>query len=171
VAFREDRRGLLQLGIETEQAGKHITVGPAMRRTLTVSLDPAQWPLAVFHRSWRRLVLLALLSAVMPLAARANCTSSGTTVSCDSSPPNPFTSTIGTGPSTAPGTTVTLGPNAQVVPVGNLNAISLARSDKSRSNSMICCTKGGIICDREAPQLIGYSLAVGTFRHVESRRA
>jgi hypothetical protein len=64
---------------------------------------------------------------VLPITARANCTTSGTNVTCDSSAPNPFTSTIGTGSSTASGTTVNLGTNAQVV-VGNANAISLGNN-------------------------------------------
>jgi autotransporter-associated beta strand protein len=74
----------------------------------------------------------------MPLAARANCTTSGTTVTCDSSPPNPFTSTIGAGPGTPSGTTVTLGANAQIV-VGNANAISVG------SNATIAVGSGALV--------------------------
>jgi hypothetical protein len=59
--------------------------------------------------------LLASISVALPSPAQANCTTSGTTVTCDSSAPNPWTTTIGTGPSTASGTTVNVGTNAQVV--------------------------------------------------------
>lgn len=66
--------------------------------------------------------VLALILIALPVTARADCTTVGTTVTCDSSAP--FTSTIGTGPGTPSATTVILDPNAQVV-VGDANAISL----------------------------------------------
>jgi fibronectin-binding autotransporter adhesin len=78
----------------------------------------------------RRIRVVALVASVplaLPLAARANCVTSGNTINCDSTPPNPWTTTIGTGPSTASGTTVNVGTNAQVV-VGDANAISLGNN-------------------------------------------
>jgi outer membrane autotransporter protein len=75
--------------------------------------------------SFWAVALLAIASGALPWNARANLVSSGTSITVDSNAPNPWTSTIGSGPSTASGTTVTLLPNAQVV-VGNANAISLA---------------------------------------------
>src|SRR6516165_10768079 len=82
--------------------------------------------------------LLASMAVALPSSALANCTTSGTTVTCDSSAPNPFTTTIGTGPSTASGTTVNVGTNAQVV-VGDANAISLG------NNATITVGGGGLV--------------------------
>jgi len=89
----------------------------------------------------RRLGVVALLASVpiaLPSAARANLAISGITITVDSAPPNPWTTTIGTGPSTASGTTVTLGPNAQVI-VGNANAISLG------DNASITLSGGALV--------------------------
>jgi hypothetical protein len=77
------------------------------------------------RRSFWAVALLAIASAALPSNARANLVTGGTSITVDSNAPNPWTSTIGSGPSTATGTTVNLLPNAQVV-VGNANAISLA---------------------------------------------
>jgi len=82
--------------------------------------------------------LLASMAVALPSPAQANCTTSGTTVTCDSSAPNPYTTTIGTGTSTAPGTTVNVGTNAQVV-VGDANAISLG------NNATITIAGGGLV--------------------------
>jgi fibronectin-binding autotransporter adhesin len=108
---------------------------PGSARRLKLQEDPTIGKVSILRRdaSARGTLtivagaFLTLLSAALPVTAWGNCTTNGTTVSCDSNPPNPYTSTIGTGPSTAPGTTVTLGPNAQVV-VPNGNAISLGNN-------------------------------------------
>jgi hypothetical protein len=78
------------------------------------------------------------MPVALPSTALANCTTSGTTTTCDSSAPNPWTTTIGTGPTTASGTTVNLGTNAQVV-VGDANAISLG------NNATITVGAGGLV--------------------------
>jgi len=78
------------------------------------------------------------MPVALPSPAQANCTTSGTTTTCDSSPPNPYTTTIGTGSSTASGTTVNLGTNAQVV-LGDANAISLG------DNATITVGGGGLV--------------------------
>ena len=63
--------------------------------------------------------------ALVPALAHANCTTSGTTTTCDTTSPSPWTTMIGAGPTEASGSQVTVGPNAQVV-VGNSSAIALA---------------------------------------------
>lgn len=91
--------------------------------------------------------MLALILAALPVVARANCTTVSTTeVDCDSSEPNPFTSTIGSGRSAAAGTTVTLGTDAQVVPVGNLNAISLGDNATINVGSGVLVQNVGTCC-------------------------
>src|SRR5258708_4827770 len=77
------------------------------------------------RRNFWAVALVAIASAALPWNARANVVTSGNSITVDSNAPNPWTSTIGSGPSTASGTTVTLLPNAQVV-VGDANGISLA---------------------------------------------
>ena len=76
--------------------------------------------------------------ALIPALAHANCTTSGSTTTCDTTAPSPWTSTIGTGPTTASSSQVIVGPNAQVV-VGNTSAIAL--SDNSsivvQSNALV----------------------------------
>jgi autotransporter-associated beta strand protein len=72
-------------------------------------------------------IAVAFASIALPSAVWANCVTVGLTVTCDSTAPNPWTTTIGTGPSTAAGTTVSIGAGSQVV-VGDANAISLANS-------------------------------------------
>ncbi|MFM0158038.1 MULTISPECIES: autotransporter outer membrane beta-barrel domain-containing protein [Paraburkholderia] len=61
---------------------------------------------------------------MLPLPVYANCTTTGNATSCDTSPPTPWASTIGTGPTAPSGASVTVGPNAQVV-VGDASAIAL----------------------------------------------
>ena len=63
--------------------------------------------------------------ALIPALAHANCTTAGSTTTCDTTAPNPWTTIIGTGPSQASGSQVTVGPNAQIV-VGNSSAIALS---------------------------------------------
>jgi fibronectin-binding autotransporter adhesin len=63
-----------------------------------------------------------LLCAAMSGVASANCVTSGSTVTCDTS--STYTQRLGSGPSNASPTTVTINPGAQVA-VGNSNAISL----------------------------------------------
>jgi hypothetical protein len=82
--------------------------------------------------------VLVAAPALVPVAAQANCVTSGTTVSCDSTPPTPWPTTIGTGPITASGTTVNVGVNAQVV-VSNANAISLG------NNASITISGGALV--------------------------
>ncbi|MFX1736683.1 autotransporter outer membrane beta-barrel domain-containing protein [Paraburkholderia sp. A1RI_3L] len=65
--------------------------------------------------------------ALIPALAHANCATSGTTTTCDTTSPSPWTTMIGAGPTEAPGSQVTVGPNAQVV-VGNSSAIALSDS-------------------------------------------
>jgi outer membrane autotransporter protein len=81
---------------------------------------------------------LLLFSALKPWDAYAACTVSGLTTSCNTSAPNPWTTTIGTGLSTPSGSIVTVGPNAQVA-VGNANAISLG------DNANITVRSGAIV--------------------------
>ncbi|PMS27444.1 autotransporter outer membrane beta-barrel domain-containing protein [Paraburkholderia rhynchosiae] len=72
-------------------------------------------------------ICLAALAyiAANPSLSYANCTTSNNTTTCDSSAPSPWTSTIGTGPATVSGSTVTVGTNAQIA-VGDITAIALA---------------------------------------------
>lgn len=76
--------------------------------------------------------------ALIPALAHANCTTSGSTTTCDTTAPSPWTSTIGTGPTTASNSQVIVGPDAQIV-VGNTSAIAL--SDNSsivvQSNALV----------------------------------
>jgi outer membrane autotransporter protein len=63
--------------------------------------------------------------AFIPALAHANCTTAGSTTTCDTSAPSPWTTMIGSGPATAAGANVTVGPNAQIV-VGDSSAIALS---------------------------------------------
>lgn len=63
--------------------------------------------------------------ALIPALAHANCTTTGANTTCDSTAPSPWTTIIGTGPTTASGAQVTVGPNAQIV-VGDSSAIALS---------------------------------------------
>ena len=92
-------------------------------------------------RSVCAVALLAIASAALPWTARANLVTSGTGITVNSNSPNPWTGTIGSGPSTATGTTVNLLPNAQVV-VGDANGISLA------DNATITISGGALIQNR-----------------------
>ena len=76
--------------------------------------------------------------ALIPALAHANCTTSGTTTTCDTAAPSPWTTTIGTGPSTASGSHLTVGANAQIV-VGNTSAIALS------DNSNIVVQSGALV--------------------------
>ena len=60
--------------------------------------------------------------ALIPALAHANCATSGSTTTCDTTAPSPWTSMVGTGPTTASNSQVIVGPNAQIV-VGNSSAI------------------------------------------------
>src|SRR5258708_27237780 len=86
-------------------------------------------------RSVCAVALLAIASAALLWTARANLV---TSITVNSNLPNPWTGTIGSGPSTATGTTVTLLPNAQVV-VGDANGISLA------DNASITISGGALV--------------------------
>ncbi|MGF6605737.1 outer membrane autotransporter protein [Paraburkholderia sp. WSM4175] len=76
------------------------------------------------RRSATCLAALAYIAAI-PSLSFANCTTSNNSTTCDTSAPSPWSSTIGTGPTTASGSTVTVGANAQIV-VGDATAIALA---------------------------------------------
>ncbi len=85
--------------------------------------------------SWRRHLLAS--TALLPLAlfaapltfisapALAACITTGTATVCDTSAPNPETSTVGTGPTAPFGASVDVLPGAQII-VGDQSAISLA---------------------------------------------
>jgi outer membrane autotransporter protein len=107
---------------------------PSMRPDLASS--PAQRVL--MPRSFWAVALLAIGSAALPWTARANLMTNGTNITVDSNSPNPWTSTIGSGPSTATGTTVSILSNAQVV-LGNANAISLG------DNASITIASGALV--------------------------
>jgi outer membrane autotransporter protein len=81
-------------------------------------------PLASPRPKATTLAVLGYL-AFIPALAHANCATSGSTTTCDTSAPSPWTTMIGSGPSTAAGATVTVGPNAQIV-VGDSSAIALS---------------------------------------------
>jgi outer membrane autotransporter protein len=63
--------------------------------------------------------------ALLPALAHANCTTVGSATTCDTTAPSPWTTMIGTGPTTAAGSQVTVGPNAQII-VGDSSAIALS---------------------------------------------
>lgn len=74
----------------------------------------------------RRPLYCAMASFFMlPLMAHANCVTSGSTTHCDTGNPSPWTTTIGSGPATAPGATVTVDQGAKII-VGDAPAISLS---------------------------------------------
>lgn len=62
---------------------------------------------------------------MLPLMAHANCVTSGSTTHCDTNNPSPWTTTIGAGPATAVGATVTVDQGARII-VGDAPAISLS---------------------------------------------
>ena len=76
--------------------------------------------------------------ALIPALAHANCTTSGAITTCDSTAPSPWTTTIGTGPTTASGSQVIVGPNAQIV-VGDSSAIALS------DNANIAVKSGALV--------------------------
>lgn len=76
--------------------------------------------------------------ALIPALAHANCTTVGAATTCDSTSPSPWTTMIGTGPSTASGSQVTVGPNAQIV-VGDSSAIALS------DNATITVKSGALV--------------------------
>ena len=76
--------------------------------------------------------------ALIPALAHANCTTAGSTTTCDTSAPTPWTSTIGTGATTASGSSVTVGNNAQIV-VGDSSAIALS------DNATIVVQSGALV--------------------------
>src|SRR5690554_4901689 len=87
-------------------------------------------------------IALGLFAAIAATIEPANaaCVASGANAYvCN--PPTAHTTTIGSGPSTASGTTVTLNANAQIS-VGNANAISL------RDNAVITLNTGSLVQNR-----------------------
>ncbi|SIT49909.1 Outer membrane autotransporter barrel domain protein (fragment) [Paraburkholderia piptadeniae] len=74
-------------------------------------------PLATF-------IGFALVNGLYGPAASAACATSSNVTTCNTNAPSPWTSTVGQGPATPAGATVTLAPSAQIV-TGNANAISL----------------------------------------------
>jgi outer membrane autotransporter protein len=109
--------------------------------TMKANLANAPLQRVPMPRSVYAVALLAIACAALPWTARANLVTSGTSITVDSNSPNPWASTIGSGPSTATGTTVNLLPNAQVV-VGDANGISLA------DNASITISGGALIQNR-----------------------
>jgi outer membrane autotransporter protein len=85
-----------------------------------------------------------LLIGLPPAAALANCVAVGLTTTCDGSAPNPFTTTIGSAAATPAGTSVIVGPAAQISVI-NGNAISLGDSAKVtlQSGSAVTTTTNG----------------------------
>ncbi|WP_143277667.1 beta strand repeat-containing protein [Bordetella genomosp. 10] len=97
-----------------------------------------------FIRPPRRSAVLvgaALFGAAPAPAVYAACTTSGSATTCDTNAPNPATATVGQGPSTAAGASVTLQPNAQLT-VGNANAISLG------NNASILLNPGAVVSNQ-----------------------
>ena len=89
-------------------------------------------------------VSIAALWSVLSVApASADCIVTATSATCDTNAPNPYPGpTIGSGPATASGFTVTIAPNAQVnitSPSENQNAISLS------DNANIAIASGGLV--------------------------
>lgn len=76
--------------------------------------------------------------ALIPALAHANCVTSGTATTCDTTAPSPWTTMVGTGPTTASGAQVTVGPNAQIV-VGDSSAIALS------DNANIAVKSGALV--------------------------
>jgi len=72
------------------------------------------------------LVAFGALHAAPTLASCVTNTTTNTT-NCDTAAPNPWTTVVGSGPSTASGAVLNLAPNAQIS-VGNSNAISLGNN-------------------------------------------
>ncbi|SOE47041.1 outer membrane autotransporter barrel domain-containing protein [Burkholderia sp. OK233] len=89
------------------------------------------------RRSATCLAALAYIAAI-PSLAYANCTTSNNSTTCDTSTPSPWASTIGTGPTTASGAKVTVGPNAQIV-VGDATAVALG------DNATIVVQSGALV--------------------------
>ena len=88
----------------------------------------AHFPVSYSQHAWpqRKRACLAVLTylALVASQAHANCTTTHNATICDASTPSPWTNTIGTGASTASGSSVTLQPNAQIV-AGDASAIAL----------------------------------------------
>ncbi|CAB3774604.1 autotransporter outer membrane beta-barrel domain-containing protein [Paraburkholderia humisilvae] len=63
--------------------------------------------------------------ATIPSLSFANCTTVNNSTTCDTSVPSPWSRTIGAGPGTASGSTVTVGANARVA-MGDATAIALS---------------------------------------------
>ena len=78
-----------------------------------------------FTKFGAKISLVSLLLASTSTIALANCVTTGNTTICDTAAPNPYTSTIGTGPGVAnDNKTVIVDTGAQIT-VGNVSAISL----------------------------------------------
>ena len=82
-------------------------------------------------RASRRALKTAVLSLVAfgamhtaPATASCATNTATNTTNCDTAAPNPWTSVVGSGPSTPSGAVLNLAPNAQIA-VGNSNAVSL----------------------------------------------
>ncbi|WP_323122016.1 autotransporter family protein [Burkholderia alba] len=86
----------------------------------------------------RAVTAASAVLAFLPASVYANCTTTGVSTVCDTTNPSPWTSTIGTGPTTPSGSTITLDPNAQLV-TGNAPAISIGQ------NSTISLGAGSLV--------------------------
>ena len=76
-------------------------------------------------RGWPAWAIAAGVLALRPsMPAMANCVTAGATTTCDTNGPNPYTSTVGTGPATPSPFTLQVGPGAQIQVVDR-NGVSL----------------------------------------------
>ncbi|MFC5475278.1 autotransporter outer membrane beta-barrel domain-containing protein [Paraherbaspirillum soli] len=90
------------------------------------------------ERNHAAAAMVLLAAMLVPASAWANCSTAGVITTCDAAAPNPFANTVGQGPASATGASVTLNPNAQIV-VGDANAISLG------DNATIKLSNGAIV--------------------------
>ena len=75
--------------------------------------------------------LVVAMACLLPLPVLANCITTGTTTVCDTTPPSPWTSTLGTGFSTPSGSILNVQTNARV---STGNAVAISYGDNARIN-------------------------------------
>ncbi|MBO9715375.1 MAG: autotransporter-associated beta strand repeat-containing protein [Pseudoxanthomonas sp.] len=114
------------------------TPGTRRKSDRSIPHSPLAIAVAGFVQSHRYVRVLAGLLLVVPGIASAACVTNGNTITCNTSPPNPYTQRLGNGPNANSGVTVTVEPNAQVA-VGNSTAISLG------NNAVIDIGAGGVV--------------------------
>lgn len=101
------------------------------------ALNPSAGQRLKLYPKATTLAVLGYIS-LLPALAHANCTTSGSVTTCDTSSPSPWPTQIGAGPSTASGAQVTIGSNAQII-VGDSSAIALS------DNSNIVVQSGALV--------------------------